>query len=57
MDAADQPGVHHHEAMCQHKMEGIRADYINTLPVSTEHTAAWSFWVVLNTQVKHLVVC
>ena len=53
-DAADHSGVHLHEAMCQHKREEIQADYVNTLPVSTGHAAAWSFWMVLHTQIKHL---
>lgn len=57
MGAADEPGVHLHEAMCQHKMEEIQADHINTLTVSSEHAAARSFCMVLNTQIKHLMVC
>lgn len=43
-DAAGQPGVHLHEALCQNEMEEMQTD--------TQICFAWSYWMVLNTQIK-----
>lgn len=54
-DAAEQPGVRLHEALCQNDMEGIQVD-IQTCCLQALDTAACNHWMIPNIQIKLLVI-